>query len=322
MTGATGQSGTNGTNGLNALIKTTTEPAGANCTNGGTKIETGLDANSNGVLENSEVNATQTQYVCNGFNGSSGSSTYNGSSIISNDTVSPLMRYIGNGQEGAFNCSTFSGTLSGEHYYTNFKVPYNCTLMIQPSNTTIIHVKDTCIINGTINGNGNIVPTFQETRDFLGATGDYSGSACGGQSGYYYKFSWSYSPEGLSQLLGLGHQKTTGERWHNVSMTLNDMRIASFLGVKIHGCSSNMFNCNYTSQGGAGLIIICKVLVFNGQISLNGTNGPTGCSGGGSLIISSDNVITNSGTVSQSGVFIPPLVTSSSGSGYYYLIHY
>lgn len=67
--GLTGSVGANGTNGLNALIKTTTEPAGANCTNGGTKIETGLDANSNGVLENSEVNSAQTQYVCNGVNG-------------------------------------------------------------------------------------------------------------------------------------------------------------------------------------------------------------------------------------------------------------
>ena len=321
-TGAQGPAGTNGTNGLNALIKTTIEPAGANCTNGGTKIETGLDGNSNGILDNSEVNSAQTQYVCNGLNGISGSTSYNGSSIISNDTVSPLMRYIGNGQEGAFNCSTFSGTLSGEHFYTNFKVPSNCTLLIQPSNTTIIHVKDTCFINGTINGNGNIVPTFQETRDFLGATGDYSGSACGGQSGYYYTYSWSYSPEGLSQLLGYGHQKTTGARWQAVSMTLNDMRIASYLGAKIHGCSSNMFNCNVTSQGGAGLIIICKVLVFNGQITLNGTTGATGASGGGSLIISTDNVISNTGTVSQYGAIIPPWGTSQTGSGYYYLIHY
>ncbi len=65
-TGAQGIQGVAGTNGLNALIKTTTEPAGANCTNGGTKIETGLDANGNGVLDVSEVNVSQTQYVCNG----------------------------------------------------------------------------------------------------------------------------------------------------------------------------------------------------------------------------------------------------------------
>ena len=71
--GPAGTNGTNGSNGLNALIKTTTEPAGMNCSNGGTKIETGLDANSNGVLEVGEVNVPQTKYVCNGVNGTSGS---------------------------------------------------------------------------------------------------------------------------------------------------------------------------------------------------------------------------------------------------------
>jgi hypothetical protein len=81
--GVTGTNGTNGTNGLNALIKTTTEPTGTNCTNGGTKIETGLDANGNSVLDSSEVNASQTQYVCNG-----GSS--NNSSIYGFDSTSLL----------------------------------------------------------------------------------------------------------------------------------------------------------------------------------------------------------------------------------------
>jgi hypothetical protein len=71
-TGPQGLAGTNGTNGLNALIKTSSEPAGANCTNGGTKIETGLDANSNGVLDVAEVNAAQTQYVCNNTGGAGG----------------------------------------------------------------------------------------------------------------------------------------------------------------------------------------------------------------------------------------------------------
>jgi len=64
--GLTGIQGLDGQNGLNALIKTTSEAAGANCTNGGTKIETGLDANGNGVLDVGEVNASQTKYVCNG----------------------------------------------------------------------------------------------------------------------------------------------------------------------------------------------------------------------------------------------------------------
>ncbi len=64
--GPQGANGVAGANGLNALIKTNTEPAGANCANGGTKIETGLDANANGVLDAGEVNGSQTKYVCDG----------------------------------------------------------------------------------------------------------------------------------------------------------------------------------------------------------------------------------------------------------------
>ena len=42
----------------------THESAGSNCANGGTRIDVGVDDNSNGVLETSEID--QTQYVCDG----------------------------------------------------------------------------------------------------------------------------------------------------------------------------------------------------------------------------------------------------------------
>lgn len=53
----------NGT-GENSLIKTSAEPAGTNCPFGGTKIETGLDADNNGTLDAAEVNPAATNYVC------------------------------------------------------------------------------------------------------------------------------------------------------------------------------------------------------------------------------------------------------------------
>ncbi|MEO7978676.1 MAG: hypothetical protein ABI657_16140, partial [Flavobacterium sp.] len=56
--------------------KTTAETAGTNCANGGTKVETGLDTNSDGTLQVSEVTATN--YVCNGTNGSNGTAGSNG----------------------------------------------------------------------------------------------------------------------------------------------------------------------------------------------------------------------------------------------------
>jgi hypothetical protein len=80
LSGPAGINGTNGNNGLNALINTTTEAAGANCINGGTKIETGIDANGNGVLEIGEVNNSLTNFVCNGINGSGNGNVSNSNS--------------------------------------------------------------------------------------------------------------------------------------------------------------------------------------------------------------------------------------------------
>jgi hypothetical protein len=77
-TGATGSTGAAGANGKNTLVKTTTEAAGVNCATGGVKLEYGLDANSNNVLDVTEVNATLTKYVCNGSVGATGATGQQG----------------------------------------------------------------------------------------------------------------------------------------------------------------------------------------------------------------------------------------------------
>lgn len=64
--GDAGVDGANGNNGKNALTRTSKEAAGAHCPYGGTKLETGLDANENGKLDDNEVTTTQTEYICNG----------------------------------------------------------------------------------------------------------------------------------------------------------------------------------------------------------------------------------------------------------------
>ncbi len=86
-TGAQGPAGSNGTDGKNTLVKTTTEAAGANCTNGGTKIEAGLDANGNGVLDAGEINASLTRYICNGGSGSFQNGSNNGDILYWNGTA-------------------------------------------------------------------------------------------------------------------------------------------------------------------------------------------------------------------------------------------
>jgi hypothetical protein len=71
-TGTQGLTGPSGANGQNSLVKTTTETVGVNCSTGGIKLEYGLDANSNGILDISEINSSLTKYVCNGSTGSVG----------------------------------------------------------------------------------------------------------------------------------------------------------------------------------------------------------------------------------------------------------
>ncbi|MCC9017330.1 DUF7151 family protein [Flavobacterium lipolyticum] len=57
----------NGINGKNSLTTVIKEPKGVSCENGGIKINSGLDLNKNGVLEENEI--TSTAYVCNGTDG-------------------------------------------------------------------------------------------------------------------------------------------------------------------------------------------------------------------------------------------------------------
>jgi hypothetical protein len=68
-----GTNGNNGNNGSNSLLNINNDPNGANCDNGGYKIETGIDANNNGILEANEIQSTN--FICNGTNGIDGLSS-------------------------------------------------------------------------------------------------------------------------------------------------------------------------------------------------------------------------------------------------------
>ncbi len=61
--GADGTPGGLGPDGLNAVVRTAPEAAGGNCTEGGVRIDVGLDDNGDGQLADPEIDATE--YVCN-----------------------------------------------------------------------------------------------------------------------------------------------------------------------------------------------------------------------------------------------------------------
>ena len=78
VAGASGDDGEPGEDGTSALISTSTEEPGANCEEGGLKIEAGLDLDANGLLSSEE--ATATQFICNGAGGQDGQNGVDGES--------------------------------------------------------------------------------------------------------------------------------------------------------------------------------------------------------------------------------------------------
>lgn len=65
--GADGATGAAGANGKNSLIASLSEAPGVNCEWGGFKVQTGLDDDTDGILDAGEID--ETFYVCNGADG-------------------------------------------------------------------------------------------------------------------------------------------------------------------------------------------------------------------------------------------------------------
>lgn len=89
--GNDGEDGQDGADGAQALVKLEDEPAGDNCDFGGTRVLSGLDANGNDTLDETEV--TGTTYVCNGFGAGAGT-TIDGDVFISNAGEAQVLRGI------------------------------------------------------------------------------------------------------------------------------------------------------------------------------------------------------------------------------------
>ena len=106
LAGATGAPGAAGAAALATLVQLTAEPVGSHCATGGTRVNAGLDANTNGALDTSEISSTA--YVCggvvgaNGTNGANGAAGSNGRNTLMNVVV----------ESAGVNCATGGSKIS------------------------------------------------------------------------------------------------------------------------------------------------------------------------------------------------------------------
>jgi|GEM_PF-4135226 len=207
------------------------------------------------------------------------------------------------------------------------------TAQILPAITTIIYVSDTLFLNGTLSGIGGNVSAYSAspTLNHVGATG----SGGSGQIVYNiiaasgFSFNWTAASQPVT-LNGFGgsaivSQGGTGmsNAYCNESSSGNNLTVELLkkiihFGLDISGGNGAILAAAYggnqpSGQGGGGLYLIAKNIVFNGMINLNGGNGAfyvsswpssyvrTGGGGGGSCLLRTTDLIESTGTFTSAG---------------------
>ena len=278
--GDIGVAGTNGTNGLNALIKTTIEPAGANCTSGGTKIEVGLDTNKNGVLDDNEVNATQTKYLCNGAQGATGTAS---SSIGANAAFSNAISTYYNKSANRFklsangkyiilanpNYSYSIGTTTYSSVGEVYVVKYENGIFEQVGQK-IQGIAENDYVGGSIGISGDGMTILVNSRDAGGAMKIYKLV-----NNSWVLHSQTYSTEAFSSILSDDGNVMVGARFNNnllgsilidvyrlngTNWVLSQFTATDILGNAIAEISAdgNTIALMATNQNGVGRIAIYR----------------------------------------------------------------
>jgi hypothetical protein len=205
VAGTNGTNGNNGMNGQNTLVKTTIESAGANCSTGGVKIEYGLDANNNGILDAGEVNATLTKYVCNGATGATGAQGpaglltsgtnagntpyWNGTSWVTNNsnifnnganvgigTTTPATKFQVNG--AATNTLAFNAGTSTNIDFSQSNLAYSSAVS---TSYTLSNIKNggaySLILTGTTNSGTAVFTSSGFTFKYMGTSSMTTGKS-------------------------------------------------------------------------------------------------------------------------------------------------
>ena len=89
-----------------SLVVVTAEAAGANCANGGQRIDAGVDLDDNGTLDDGNVIST---YVCNGADGADGRNGADGAPGADGEDGEPGARGP-SGKDGGCGCAVPKGS--------------------------------------------------------------------------------------------------------------------------------------------------------------------------------------------------------------------
>src|SRR5205807_1948963 len=134
--------------------------------------------------------------------------------VDQNQNAPAWATWLGDGSEGAGNCST---TLQGEHWYTTFTVSGGNTCTSNINNTLVIRATGTCTIAGTINARGVDLTNSSSIAIGGAAGGGSGGGAAAGASGSSVTVNWASGGGGVGLLSGGNAGASSGGNGFNGS---------------------------------------------------------------------------------------------------------
>ena len=259
------------------------------------------------------------------------------SSIASGATaftaVSPTLRYLGDGSDGAIDCN---GVLNGIKYATTFNVSAGHTCVGNSGNSPlIIFATGACTVAGTISARG-VDDTAAAFGTYGGAGGGGGGGTAAGTAGVSTLTSNGILQIAAGGTAGTSSGGTAGNGAAFSSSGFQRAALQSALGVTLGGSKGG---AGGSSGGGGGnpgqaVILDCASVVNTGIIDVSGapgnpatanTQGGGGGAGAGFVWLIARDSVVNTGTVYAQGgppgqcyatniVFSTPATAISSGA--------
>jgi hypothetical protein len=223
--------------------------------------------------------------------------------------VPPHLRYLGDGSDGAYNCTT---TIAGIKYFTTFTVAGGNTCTDASTNApTIIYATGACTIAGTLNARG--------ADGGISGPGDVGGSAgaggggtlagtAGGNSQPTYMTFTQYTPGGAAGAASGGTGGNGGTPGTSVQRGLWNFAHGQPLGGAAGGRGGSSGGLG--GYGGQVVILQCASINFTGSIDVSGAPGADstgnslgagGGGGGGVVWLIGRDSVANTGTIHVAG---------------------
>lgn len=165
--GAPGGTGPDGSDGLDALVRVRDEPAGANCDDGGLRIEAGADSNGDGTLDADEIE--QTSFACDGPEGSAGVTSL----LRTRDDAGTLCETSGTIVESGVDLDG-DGTLDDEEVLTSNVLCDGADGAVSTSSVSVEPAGPNCAVGGIVisfgvdeDGSGTLDPSEVEGTEYV-----------------------------------------------------------------------------------------------------------------------------------------------------------